>query len=360
MGILVRNGSLWDPSEARRVIERAQAKGFEFFGFELGNEQNGRGAEREAADFAVLRDLLVQMYPDASTRPKIVGPDGLGFHDGSFHDGPEKKKLNYLHDFVQECQRLDVPLHAATHHEYVEVSEYSKAPPPASRLNKTGVIAKGVNASISPFGVQIWAGEIGPHNGKSPGCDHTSMRWANFADSFWYLDAMGTKAANGYSVFCRQDFVGIDYGMVDCATYDPLPDYYAGILWSQLMGTAVVATNSDDANTVRAYAHCSAKASGDLAVLLLNLATSPINVTVKFAGQIRTEYILTGPDGTDGQAVALNGQRLVLSEEGKVPSLVGVKRDASTPVMMPAASIAFLEYHNAGCGESVGNAITVV
>jgi hypothetical protein len=44
------------------------------------------------------------------------------------------------------------------------------------------------------------------------------MRWANFADSHWYLDSMGVKAAAGYSVFCRQDFVGIDYGMIDCAT----------------------------------------------------------------------------------------------------------------------------------------------
>merc|ERR1712048_136653 len=100
----------------------------------------------------------------------------------------------------------------------------------------------------------------------------SSLRWANFADSFWYLDAMASKAANGYSVFCRQDFVGIDYGMLDCATNNPLPDYYAGILWSQLMGMNVLQTTSSDTNTVRAYAHCSAKSSDDVTVLLLNLA----------------------------------------------------------------------------------------
>ena len=78
----------------------------------------------------------------------------------------------------------------------------------------TKQIAVAVNASLSQNapGVQIWAGEIGPHNGGTVPCDHTTMRWANWADTFWYLDSMATKAAHGYKVFCRQDFIGIDYG----------------------------------------------------------------------------------------------------------------------------------------------------
>ena len=131
-----------------------------------------------------------------------------------------------------------VPLHAITHHEYIEVDPDPVVPPTAGALNITDQITFAVNETLAATapGVQIWAGEIGPHNGGSPPCDHGSMRWANFGDSFWYLDAMGTKAAGGYSVFCRQDFIGADYGMLDCATESPLPDYYAGILWSKLMG----------------------------------------------------------------------------------------------------------------------------
>jgi hypothetical protein len=81
-----------------------------------------------------------------------------------------------------------------------------------------------------------------------------------------YLDAMASKAKHGYSAFCRQDFVGIDYAMLDCASDDPLPDYYAGVLWSKLMGTAVVSAASN--SSVRAYAHCK---EANLTVLLLNL-----------------------------------------------------------------------------------------
>jgi hypothetical protein len=64
-------------------------------------------------------------------------------------------------------------------------------------------------AAVAPK-VKVWAGEIGPHPGRSPGCDHSSLRWSNWADTFWYIDSMGLKAASGYDMFCRQDFVGID------------------------------------------------------------------------------------------------------------------------------------------------------
>ena len=59
-----------------------------------------------------------------------------------------------------------------------------------------------------------------------------------FGDSYWYLDAMAVNAKFGCSAFCRQDFIGIDCGLLDCATHTPLPDYYAGLLFSKLMGAS--------------------------------------------------------------------------------------------------------------------------
>jgi hypothetical protein len=51
---------------------------------------------------------------------------------------------------------------------------------------------------------------------------------------------MALKAKNGYAAYCRQDFLGIDYAILDCATNDPLPDYFGGVLWSRLMGTGAI------------------------------------------------------------------------------------------------------------------------
>ena len=51
-----------------------------------------------------------------------------------------------------------------------------------------------------------------------------------------YADALGAKARNGYSAFLRQDFIGADYGLLDCATALPLPDYFTALLFARLMG----------------------------------------------------------------------------------------------------------------------------
>jgi heparanase 1 len=74
---------------------------------------------------------------------------------------------------------------------------------------------------------------------------------------------MGLKAASGYNMFCIQDFVGIDYGLIDCTTFNPLPDYYAGVLWGRTMGSKVLNVSSTNSSSggVHSYAHCTT--SGD-------------------------------------------------------------------------------------------------
>jgi hypothetical protein len=211
----VCKGKQWDPTEAKALMQYMIKTNHTPFGFELGNEQNTNYSPHLAAsNFRILSKLIAELWPDPAVRPKVIGPDVHGFHGDPKTVKDDASKLRYLKEFVPNCSLLGVPLHAATHHEYIEVDEYPQTPPRVAQLEITGQVASAVNetlATVAPA-VQIWAGEIGPHNGGTVACDHTEMRWANFADSHWYLDSMGVKAANGYSVFCRQDFVGIDYG----------------------------------------------------------------------------------------------------------------------------------------------------
>eukprot|EP00037_Helgoeca_nana_P025144 m.271247 g.271247 ORF g.271247 m.271247 type:complete len:616 (-) comp26872_c0_seq1:41-1888(-) len=353
-------GRPWDPTESRALMQYLIKANHTIFGFELGNEQNTNYEPHvAAANFKILSDLLVELYPDSTQRPKIIGPDVHGFHGDPLTSPAEIPKLRYLKEFAPNCSDLGVPLHAATHHEYVDVDENPLGPPTVEQLNITQQIASAVNATLASVApaVQIWAGEIGPHNGGSVACDHSEMRWANFADSFWYLDSLGVKAANGYSVFCRQDFVGIDYGMIDCSTYAPLPDYYAGILWSRLMGTAVLRAASSSA-TLRVYSHCSPTPAAGMTVLLLNL--DPVvarNVTLAGVdGAHRVEWHLTGPGGANGTQIALNGKLLEAVVKGGteyvLPSLEGnavaPSPGAPTTVEMAPASIVFVQFSGAG------------
>ena len=352
-------GQAWDTGEARALMAYLIKAKHEVYGYELGNEQNTHYTpDRAAQNFLILSNLLTEMYPDATTRPKIVGPDVHGFHGDPLTSGPEKPKLEYLNQFGPSCKAHGVPLHAMTHHEYIEVDPgqgagATTAPPQAAQLNITNLITKAVNEtlSVSAPGVQIWAGEIGPHNGGSPPCDHSSMRWANFGDSFWYLDAMGVKAAGGYSVFCRQDFIGADYGLVDCMSESPLPDYYSGILWSKLMGQKVLKVTTDS-ESLRAYAHCSANSSATpgVTVLLLNLSpNTPRSVALSgVAVGDAVEWHLTGPNGTASVEMALNGAPLRAQKNGAgwtLPSLAGKSGSsgAAGVVTMAPSSIAFVQ-----------------
>ena len=117
----------WDATQARAMITYAQAHGFgkTFWGFELGNEVTGEYTPHKyAQDLLVLQALLVDLFPDAAARPKIVGPDIIlrVFKDPNTTVA-NNHALGYLAEFVANCSALGVDLHAVTHHEYLEIAE---------------------------------------------------------------------------------------------------------------------------------------------------------------------------------------------------------------------------------------------
>ena len=72
----------------------------------------------------------------------------------------------------------------------------------------------------------------------------------------------GREGGQRYDSFCRQDLIGADYGLLDCATAEPLPDY-AALLWTKTMGRMAststrraAAADDGGAATIRLYAHC--------------------------------------------------------------------------------------------------------
>lgn len=184
----------WDPTNAKSILAWTIAAGYDdlLFGFELGNEQNSKYTGKQiATNFGILHNLTIALWPDASKRPVLVGPDPHSYHG-------QDSKVSWIGDFLDAAAADGTPIFAATHHEYTEIQSPDFTSPEV--LDISTVIAKMVNKTVRTHSktAQVWGGEIGPHNGGSPVCDHTSMRWANFGDSFWYADSLGTKAQNGY------------------------------------------------------------------------------------------------------------------------------------------------------------------
>ena len=89
-------------------------------------------ATQAATNFAVLHNLTVELWPDASTRPPLYGPDPHSFHGMS--TDRDKSALKYMSDWLDACARLGVPIVGVTHHEYIEVE------PTAAGARNSGAI----------------------------------------------------------------------------------------------------------------------------------------------------------------------------------------------------------------------------
>jgi len=296
------------------------------------------------------------------TPAEAFGPDPHSLHDAT------GEQLDWIARWLTHCRALGVPIHGVTHHEYIEVDPTTRGFTAPTRLALNSAVAAAVNTTVRAVdaNVQIWGGEIGPHNGGSPPCDHSSMRWAVFGDAFWYADALASKARSGYAGFCRQDYIGADYGLVDCATGTPLPDFYVALLWTHVMGPTVLQvhlTNPTtgkalgDGGVVRAAAHCLAPReshdgpNGGVGIMLINLSNRSTTAHFDAAlGDLKRVYVLEANDdvassltavgGLLGTGATLNGAPLRAAANGTV--LRPVPRPVSgSSAELPAHSIGF-------------------
>jgi hypothetical protein len=258
-----------------------------------GNEVDGMytGAE-QAKNLQTLHKLTLELWPDPSKRPLLLGPDAA--HQDTADSKPPfpTPRDAYVYDFFKACGEMDLPIAGATLHKYIETTTGRDTN--GSRLDETTarfkLFQEQVNNGWAASGSakpapRAWGGEVGPHNGGAPPCDHSSMRWATFADSLWYTDALGSSAQLGFETFCRQDYIGADYGLLDCATGTPLPDYWAAVLWNWMVGPTVLSASvpSDSSSNLRVYAHCTAEDNGlggpsGVTLIALNLADEDVTV----------------------------------------------------------------------------------
>ena len=178
----------WDPKNAKKLLQSTIAKGKSHVlaGFELGNEQNTEYTPKMTAnDLAILHNMTKELKLELP----FWGPDPHSVHG----PGESQAQFKWIGEFIDEAKKLALPIKGVTHHEYIEVDPSPNGFTSPARLWLSGTIAHDMNHTISvhagsakrPGVFEVWGGEIGPHNGGSPPCDHSSMRWATFGDSLW-------------------------------------------------------------------------------------------------------------------------------------------------------------------------------
>ncbi|XP_009595353.1 heparanase-like protein 2 isoform X1 [Nicotiana tomentosiformis] len=390
-------GGNWDSSNAHDFINYTISRGYQIHSWEFGNELSGKGiganvdAEQYGTDVIHLNNLIDQLYKHFQPRPLLLAPGG--FYDKEWYE----KLLE-----VSGPGTVD----ALTHH------IYNLGPggwEPSSKRELVGRTKLGsdrnlVNKILNPLHLNkiadtfsnltqtiamngpwtsAWVGESGgAFNNGGHNVSNT------FVNSFWYLDQLGMAAKYLTKVYCRQTFVGGNYGLLDTSTFIPNPDYYSALLWHRLMGKGVLAVSRNSSSYLRSYAHCTRDRAG-VTLLLINLSnqtqygvsiessattTSHANEksnhkksfihglkkTFSWVGSkssdvtlSREEYHLTPLDGNlHSKIMLLNGLPLQLTEDGDIPSLSPVIVNIKSPISVAPLSIKFLvfpNYNSPGC-----------
>jgi hypothetical protein len=164
-------------------------------------------------------------------------------------------------------------------------------------------------------------------------------RWAStYLDSFRYLIQLGSLARRGVQVHMHNTLAASDYGLLDEKSYEPRPNYWAALLWHQLMGATVLDAGNSPSPNLYVYAQCLSHHSGGVTLLVINADTERKQTLVLTAKSSR--FTLTAASLQD-KHVQLNGKDLKLGPEDALPKLKGIATRSGNLEFAPA-SITFL------------------
>jgi len=168
--------------------------------------------------------------------------------------------------------------------------------------------------------------------------------WATtFRDSFRYLFQLGQLARQGVQTVMHNTLAASEYALIDQATLEPRPNYWAALLWRRLMGTTVLDAGPA-APGVHVYAHCMPGKPGGVTVLAINAHLSRAESLDLAAAADR--YTLSSRTLDDGR-VQLNGRELALGPGDRLPPLQATRVAAGNVELAPA-TITFLAVPGAG------------
>ncbi|MHB1698722.1 MAG: hypothetical protein ACYCSN_01080 [Acidobacteriaceae bacterium] len=134
-----------------------------------------------------------------------------------------------------------------------------------------------------------------------------------------------------------------DYSLIDEATLNPRPNYWAALLWRRLMGTTVLDAGASAAPNLYLYAHCLRGHPGGVALLAINADSAATRGLEIPAGSER--YTLAAQDLL-GTRVDLNGVELKMAAADALPKIAGQPAQAGSISVAPR-TITFLAIPNA-------------
>eukprot|EP00930_Biecheleria_cincta_P028716 TRINITY_DN20026_c0_g1_i1.p1 TRINITY_DN20026_c0_g1~~TRINITY_DN20026_c0_g1_i1.p1 ORF type:complete len:1001 (-),score=120.80 TRINITY_DN20026_c0_g1_i1:139-2856(-) len=323
--------SVWNGSDAQKILEHARAKRHRIWALQLGNEpghwqtrHNGRPTAAEhASDFAGLQSLLDAVYGRDVMRPRVQGPDaciGQGTQESPCAN------MTYFRTFLKSAGAIldDVTVHCYGLEFKTQCNLDALLTPSLWESNLIPKIQawKKAQEELAPGARLVLSETASSADGGCPGLSNS------FAAGFYFVDALGLLAGQGLWQVYRQDLVGFS-GIEGGSSYAlagdpgwfsrkshgklrPNPDYFTALLWRMLVGDVVLRNTLPQPRKGRAHVFCSTM--GGVVFAYVNPSKQSSTFLVSYAGASLPEgralhlYALTSPDGSlTSRRIALNG-----------------------------------------------------
>lgn len=342
---------VWTPAQAQALYAYTKSLDGSIAATEFMNEPTiplqggapkGYDAETYAKDIKVFNAFLRKESPGTV----FLGPGGVGEGTPLLPAGMKMKLLG-----TEELMKATGPVYDAfSYHFYGAVShrcmgsmtiDQALSPEWLDRTNSAEAFYAALRDRYLP-GKPLWLTETAQ---AACGGDRFA---AQFADSFRFLNQLGSLAQKGVQVVMHNTLASSDYGLLDEATLEPRPNYWAALLWKQTMGTVVLKPSASANPSLRLYAQCLKGSKGGVTLLALNIDTkADQTISIPVAAD---RYTLTASDLASDQ-VLLNGTKLQAAPDGSLPAIDGKRLPAGSIELAPE-SITFLTLpsaHNKSC-----------
>ncbi len=328
----------WNPSQAELIFNLSKELGHPIDAVEFTNEPNvmdvtGFPPGYRPEHFRRDQDLFHKWVRENHPGTLIVGPCST---DGNaLKMGPDDAKGGAgIADVMYSCstdellegctEKLDV----FSYHYYNGISERLESVMPdahwqADQAHTEAYLAVAGRAAraFAPLrdkyvpGGEMWVTESGDAGGGGD-------TWAStYMDVMRTLNELGEFATVTDGVIFHNTLASSDYGFLQHGSFEPRPNYFAVLLWQQLMGTTVY--DSKIAIQEGAHVFCHSRKDGKDGCVYLVINNSLENTTtVELPGEAAA-YVLAGKDGMRSRIMTLNGRDLVLGENDELPCLCG-------------------------------------
>ena len=338
-----RNGKgVWSPDQAKAFFAFTKRTGGTIAASEFMNEPtfpNPGGAPKDYDAAAFARDAKVfeAFLRNESPKTVFLGPGGVG--EGISLGPPGMMKMTLLPS--EDLLKATGPIFDAfSYHFYGAVSRRCGGKLNIDQALSTDWLDR--TDTVEAFyadlrdrylpGKPMWLNET-----AEAACGGDPFA-GQFADTFRFLNQLGTLAQKGVKVVMHNTLAASNYSLLTTDTFQPKPDFWAAVLWKQAMGTTVLNPGVQSDPSLRIYAQCARGSKDGVTLLVLNTDKNEKHSIVLPAAADR--YTLTA-DALDSTSVFLNGSVLQALPDGSLPPISSQPVNAGTLSLDPR-SITFL------------------